>query len=102
MHYTKTTNWYHSCNLCSLNTKNTKLSYHNVREYYLVTIFAPYSVIKMVCSAWAHLEPSSVTKVQPSSSSSVCLLPWLIAGSIVNVMPGFITPGYLLTEINNV
>ena len=54
-----------------------------------VSTSKPVSVTSSVCSAWALHFLSCVTAVQPSLRMSQCLLPRLIIGSIVKVMPGF-------------
>ena len=60
----------------------------HIRDYGLVKISGPRSVIATVCSNWADSEPSEVMTVQPSSSKSQWWAPALIIGSIVKTMPG--------------
>ena len=52
----------------------------------------PVSVTAMVCSYCALRPPSAVTAVHPSGQCFVLCVPSFTIGSIVNVIPGFITP----------
>ena len=59
-----------------------------------VSISAPVSVMRTVCSNWADLLWSGLTAVHLSSSTRMLGLPSLTPGSIVKVIPGNIRPGY--------
>ena len=52
---------------------------------------APVPVTRTVCSNCAVREPSAVTAVQPSSQMTGSMLPIVIMGSMVNVIPGSMT-----------
>jgi hypothetical protein len=59
----------------------------------------PVGVIRMVCSNCADNLLSTVRAVQPSDLSiKVDARPWLIMGSIVNIMPGFIFGPFVATR----
>ena len=51
----------------------------------------PVSVTRIVCSHWAERLLSLVTAVQPFGRMRSSFLPALIIGSIVKIMPGFMT-----------
>ena len=56
----------------------------------------PCSVTSIVCSNWALSLPSLVVAVQSSGQLISCQVPSLIIGSIVKIIPGFMTPEVLL------